>query len=283
MVALSSDGACMAARLDLLKAIENSNLKALEKIPAGRPRLDRPLGDGVLPLMSAAVQGDPRIIGALLAAGAKATQRCKYFQQTALHYARKPEGAKLLVDAGGDVNAPDDHGSTPLHSAVNDRNPAMARFLLERGAKPNVHNSQPQRETPLHIASGHGDAKVVELLFAHGADPNRRSEHGITPLMDAAYCRKASALKVIEMLLRAPSDGWHVSFDIGGRWLTENVGCAWRGTGHLGAAKAKVLGVSTGSSSLIREQRCGTRISLWYKNMSARDFAKRQVRQLIPF
>src|SRR6185436_9110406 len=46
------------------------------------------------------------------------------------------DAARLLVEAGADVNLADPNGITPLVMAITNGQPAVARLLLDRGADP---------------------------------------------------------------------------------------------------------------------------------------------------
>ncbi|XP_037071872.1 nuclear factor NF-kappa-B p100 subunit-like [Pollicipes pollicipes] len=80
----------------------------------------------------------------------------------------------LAAQDGADVAAPDDtEGRSPLHMAVEARNPDMCRLLLDRGAA--VDALTFADVTPLHIACKLGDRRLVALLISAGADPRRQS------------------------------------------------------------------------------------------------------------
>ena len=49
-------------------------------------------------------------------------------------------GAKLLVDAGADVNAQGDMGETPLHVAISRKNFELISLLLKAGADPTLRS-----------------------------------------------------------------------------------------------------------------------------------------------
>jgi ankyrin repeat protein len=109
---------------------------------------------------------------------------------TPLHLAcfmGRPECARILVDAGADVNAVADNPSRvrPLHSAVASRQSAIAEMLLERGAE--VDARQQAGYTPLHAAALHGDEPLVGLLLDRGADPRLTAEDGTDA---AGFARK---------------------------------------------------------------------------------------------
>lgn len=75
--------------------------------------------------------------------------------------------------------------------------PAVARLLLERGANPNLTNTE--GETALACAASTQDPKmfkVVGLLLAHGAKVNARQADGSTALIQAAQSSSDNALSV---------------------------------------------------------------------------------------
>lgn len=109
--------------------------------------------------------------------------------------ARDPAEATRALDDGAGLERLDVLGMTPLLRAVLQRDVAMTRLLLARGAvpePPRVRNGM-----PLHYAAESGCIEMVELLLAAGVDPDARwtgisedggplAEHGRTPLFLAA-------------------------------------------------------------------------------------------------
>ena len=93
----------------------------------------------------------------------------------------------LLLDSGADVNRPgptgDNWDATPLQHAILERQPAVVRLLLDRGADLNRGTSRSL--TPLFLAAGDTDPAILKLLLAHGADPAVEDENGATPLSRA--------------------------------------------------------------------------------------------------
>ena len=85
------------------------------------------------------------------------------------------ESARLLLDAGADVNDAAPDGASPLVVASYSGHGALAAFLLERGADPNAGGAG---YAPLHAAVLRGDAQLVQALLAHGADPDVRMTRG---------------------------------------------------------------------------------------------------------
>jgi ankyrin repeat protein len=108
----------------------------------------------------------------------------------ALHLAAREgdiESAKALLDGKADVNQLTEYGWTPLLTAVNNRNYALASMLLDRGADPNIANKGGW--TPLYIATDNrniegGDypvpkpdldhLEIITKLLDKGANPNAR-------------------------------------------------------------------------------------------------------------
>jgi uncharacterized protein len=97
------------------------------------------------------------------------------------------ECARLLLDAGADVNQLTRYGWTPLLTAIQNRHYKLAVFLIDRGANPNLANKGGW--TPLYIATDNrniegGDYPVraadmdhldlIKLLIDKGANVNAR-------------------------------------------------------------------------------------------------------------
>jgi ankyrin repeat protein len=92
--------------------------------------------------------------------------------ETALMFASRVgdlASAKLLVDAGANVNDADAWGVSATTLAAFAGFGELARFLLERGADPNADKAG---FTALQCAIMRRDEKTVDALLARGADPN---------------------------------------------------------------------------------------------------------------
>jgi ankyrin repeat protein len=78
--------------------------------------------------------------------------------------------AKLLLEAGADVNARDEQGNTPLQRAVDEGwrgGLEVAELLVSKGADVSAKNRR--GETPLSMAKAKGRKELVEFLRKHGA------------------------------------------------------------------------------------------------------------------
>ncbi len=98
-----------------------------------------------------------------------------------LHYAI----LKRLIDKGGDVNARNQDGITPLDFAIAKGDVEFIKLLIDKGGDVNARNQD--GITPLHWAIAKGDVEIVRVLLASGADINVTDAEGITPLHWVAY------------------------------------------------------------------------------------------------
>ena len=168
---------------------------------------------GRTPLHAAAMANAPRLIAALVAAGADVEARDRD-DLTALHsaaVANAPAAIAALLEAGADIEARNRFGETPLIFAASRYAPTAIAALLEAGADPNAHTGS--GNTALHraaIKSGRARADnisaaiaMVAALLEAGADLNARNSAGQTPLRDAVL---AENLASVRMLLDAGAD-----------------------------------------------------------------------------
>ena len=95
------------------------------------------------------------------------------------------------------VNARDiTSGETALHAVVQRRDLTWVRFLLQRGANPNIADRN--GVTPLQIAAQLGFIEGVEQLLKRGADVDVSDSTGETPLISAVHRRD---IKLVETLV----------------------------------------------------------------------------------
>jgi ankyrin repeat protein len=107
------------------------------------------------------------------------------------------------VGSGGDVNARDAVGSTPLHAAVLSARTEIAIFLLDHGANVNALQAQ-TGATPLEYAVLSGATPMVKLLLAARARTDLRDHAGDTVLHLAA---RSGNVEIIHLLL---PDFWDI-------------------------------------------------------------------------
>ena len=95
------------------------------------------------------------------------------------------DAARVLLDAGADVNQVSRYGWSPLLAATQNRNYQLGKFLIEHGADVNIANKGGW--TPLYLATDNrnleggdyptrtpdmNDLEFIRLLLDEGADPN---------------------------------------------------------------------------------------------------------------
>ena len=92
-------------------------------------------------------------------------------------------------------------GDTGLHLVVRRNDTLWVRFLLQRGANPNIRNNA--GVTPLQLATTLNMVEAVEVLIDKGAQVNVADQTGETPLMAAAHQRN---IEIFRKLLEKGAD-----------------------------------------------------------------------------
>ena len=162
------------------------------------------------------------------------------------------ESAKLLLEAGADVNQTTEYGWTPLLTATNNRHYRLATYLIERGAGVNIANKGGW--TPLYLATDNGNieggdypvpkpdldhVEYIRTLLDHGANPNARVrdntlsrtiftmqwffEGGATAFVRAS---QSSDTELMKLLLARGADP-KIPTDYGDTALTAAAGIGW--------------------------------------------------------
>ncbi|KAF5538515.1 ankyrin repeat [Fusarium mexicanum] len=132
-----------------------------------------------------------------------------YRWRTALHLAASTGKTKTVEELLGgndafDIEARDTFGRTPLHSAVNSGQEAVACLLLEKGADIGV--SDYETMTLLHnaVAQGReGMGEMARLLLENKANIEARNRENWTPMHMAA---RRGMKHVVELLLKEGGD-----------------------------------------------------------------------------
>lgn len=106
--------------------------------------------------------------------------------------------ATALLDGGVDVNGRTRNGSYAFNHAAVENKVDVMWILLDRGADPNVQNSQ--GDTPLICATKYagGKATTVKLLVEAGTDLTVRDNKGKTALEYAKAKEQQGAIALLE-------------------------------------------------------------------------------------
>ena len=89
---------------------------------------------------------------------------------------------------------------TPLHYAIESGNIEIAKYLIDRGANPNIQDAY--SKTPLYSAIYSGNTEIVKYLLDHNADPNSKSYYTF-PLLAAI---KLGHTEIVKSLIEHGAD-----------------------------------------------------------------------------
>lgn len=142
-----------------------------------------------LPLHTAAIGGQLEVARLLLDAGAE-VDGFDADESTPLHVAalnRHPALVDLLVARGADVNRRDRNGAYALSFAIVGRDSTVVRHVLDAGADLNYTSATGTRL--MHLAVSRGLWDIVDRLLARGEDINVVDRQGQTPMHWLGYGR----------------------------------------------------------------------------------------------
>ena len=98
-----------------------------------------------------------------------------------------------MLEHGADLDALNDKGQSPLAGVAFKGEAAIARLLLEHGAKADGIGGD---RTPLMVAAMFDKIEIARLLLEHGAEPAARDKAGLGAL-DLARSMGATAVPAL--------------------------------------------------------------------------------------
>ncbi|KAM9581921.1 85/88 kDa calcium-independent phospholipase A2 isoform 2-T2 [Guaruba guarouba] len=128
-------------------------------------------------------------------------------EATPLHWAKKAEMTRLLLEYGSEVNVTSRTADMALHIAVQRGRFDCAMVLLTHGANTNARGQD--GNTPLHLAMKHDHLDMIKAIVVFGGDIEIPNDFGETPGLLAARSSKGYkdllyASAALGQLLKAP-------------------------------------------------------------------------------
>ena len=160
--------------------------------------------DNVTALYLAVTQDDVSMVKVLLDRNADVTTTNSDKGWTTLHWAvscRYDSTAKLLLDYKAPLEALDQAGEMPIHTAVWEEQYDMLQLLLDFGAAVDVVDFDGC--SALILAARQGDLRAVKILLHGGANVNKQSSTGQTACHEAI---RTQATDVAEYLIETGAD-----------------------------------------------------------------------------
>jgi ankyrin repeat protein len=192
-------GESRTARGELGELIKHRRFADVERLVRERPDLldDEAWHEDEGILMGPASAGDHEVLALLLRLGARVPLVTKW---APYYYFKHEATAKFLLEHGMNPNHMNWHRVTLLHHMAAKGELAKAKLLVDHGADIDALDEE-YRSTPLGVAARSGQRDVVKFLLERGADPELAGAPWATPL---AWARKKGQSDVAAVLDGAP-------------------------------------------------------------------------------
>jgi ankyrin repeat protein len=129
-----------------------------------------------------------------------------WFEKEQLLFAAKDgdlQRVKKLISEGLPLDLIDEAGKTALHYAVEYENLELAKVLIDAGADVNIHDEARITNTPLTDVAAICSLKMAEFLLSAGADPTIRGWMQLNALDRAKDRKHGDGTEVYQVLLKA--------------------------------------------------------------------------------
>ncbi|VDN05740.1 unnamed protein product [Thelazia callipaeda] len=159
------------------------------------------------PLQRACIHDRSETVRLLISRGAKVNTATKQFM-TSLHICAQSNSlncAEVIVNhCDSIIDRSDWAGSTPLHYAAFFGSIGFVKFLLLRGANPNIRNKQGM--TAAHMAAYSGYDEILRVLFRNGVDFQSRDNRLRTVLHYASLSTNMNSVRFLVESTSVPLD-----------------------------------------------------------------------------
>ncbi|MGB0560517.1 MAG: ankyrin repeat domain-containing protein [Spirulinaceae cyanobacterium] len=159
-----------------------------------------PQGSG---LLHQAVQAQDRLAVKTLLAGGSNINLPDRQGRIALHLAQTGAMARVLIQAGGEVNWLAPEAGSPLQQAIRTNRLGIVQLLLSHQADPDLACDQAECEeySPIYTAIRYGRGEMLKLLLTYNVDLTLRDRNQQTPLEYAQSLNQTQAVTVLQAAL----------------------------------------------------------------------------------
>ncbi len=188
----------MAAKLR--EAVQAGNVDKIRNLVESGVSPDATTVPYLNPLYLAIIENKEDAVNTLIQLGADVNKRRPGIGEdsTPLHSAAAMgvlNIAKMLIDAGADINLEDRIGHTPLIRAIVNYNIDMVKLLIANGA--NINTLTRNNESPLYIAATRNNPEIIKLLISQPSLQNPKLHDGMTVIdmaREGRFSRKINTL-----------------------------------------------------------------------------------------
>jgi ankyrin repeat protein len=104
---------------------------------------------------------------------------------------------QLLLDAKANVNSGREVGRMPLIIAVKQNLPEKTRLLLQQGTEVDARDERSRTSLVITAKSKHRNEHIMQFLLENGADLEAENRKSLTALSWTAWNRQATAIEVL--------------------------------------------------------------------------------------